>query len=152
MMKHGVIALVLLVSCACTVARAADNGIVTKASKHSVQITMDRFEAAAKERGFTVVARVNHAGAAAKAGLKLHPIELLIFGNPKGGTPIMVAAPTAGIDLPLKTLVWEDADGKVWLSYNSPDWLKARHGVEGAEKPLAGMGKALAAMAAKAVE
>jgi len=86
-MKQSVLALVLLVSCVCAVARAAENGIVTKTSNHSVQISMDRFEAAAKERGLTVVARVNHAGAAAKAGLKLRPIQLLIFGNPKGGTP-----------------------------------------------------------------
>lgn len=151
-MKRIVFALVSLLSCTPAAVAAADNGIVTKASRHSVEVTMDRFAAAAKERGFTVVARVNHAGAAAKAGLKLRPTQLLVFGNPKGGTPIMAAAPTAGIDLPLKALVWEDADGKVWLSYNSPAWLKARHGIEGAEKPLAGMGKALAAMADKAVE
>ncbi|MDH3287004.1 MAG: DUF302 domain-containing protein [Betaproteobacteria bacterium] len=151
-MKSAALALALLVFCAPAAAQAADNGIVTKASKHSVQATMDRFEAAAKERGFTIVARVNHAGAAAKAGLKLRPTQLLIFGNPKGGTPIMAAAPTAGIDLPLKALCWEDGNGNVWLAYNSPAWLKARHGIEGAEKPLAGMGKALAAMATKAVE
>jgi uncharacterized protein (DUF302 family) len=151
-MKSTALVLALLVFCAPAVARAADNGIVTKASKHSVQETMDRFAAAATERGFTIVARVNHAGAAAKAGLRLRPTQLLIFGNPKGGTPIMVAAPTAGIDLPLKALAWEDANGKVWLSYNSPAWLKARHDIRGVEKPLTGMGKALAAMAAKAVE
>jgi len=151
-MKSTWLALALLISCVSTAARSADNGIVTTASRHSVEVTMDRFAAAAKERGFTIVARVNHAGAAAKAGLKLRPTQLLIFGNPKGGTPIMAAAPTAGIDLPLKALVWEDANGKVWLSYNSPAWLKARHGIEGVEKPLAGMSKALAAMAAKAVE
>lgn len=151
-MKNTVVALALLIFFAPAVARAADNGLVTTASNHSVQVTMDRFAAAAKERGFTIVARVNHAGAAAKAGLKLRPTQLLIFGNPKGGTPIMAAAPTAGIDLPLKALAWEDAGGKVWLSYNSPSWLKARHGIEGVDKPLAGMGKALAAMAAKAVE
>jgi uncharacterized protein (DUF302 family) len=151
-MKSTALVIALLVFCAPAVARAADNGIVTKASKHSVQTTMDRFAAAAKERGFTIVARVNHAGAAAKAGLKLRPTQLLIFGNPKGGTPIMAAAPTAGIDLPLKALAWEDANGKVWLSYNSPAWLKARHGIKGAVKPMAKMGKALAAMAATAVE
>lgn len=151
-MKATALVLALLVFCAPAAARAADNGIVTLASKHSVQATMDRFAAAAKERGFTIVARVNHAGAAAKAGLKLRPTQLLIFGNPKGGTPIMAAAPTAGIDLPLKALAWEDANGKVWLSYNSPAWLKARHGIQGVEKPLGKMGKALAAMATKAVE
>lgn len=151
-MKRSVFALAGLLSFTPATVGAADSGIVSKASKHSVTVTMDRFAAAAKERGFTIVARVNHAGAAAKAGLKLRPTQLLIFGNPKGGTPIMAAAPTAGIDLPLKALVWEDANGKVWLSYNSPAWLKARHDIEGAEKPLAGMAKALAAMAAKAVE
>ena len=151
-MKSAVAVLATLVIAAAPFARAADNGLVTQASPHSVQTTMDRFEAAAKKRGFTIVARVNHAGAAAKAGLELRPTQLLIFGNPKGGTPIMVAAPTAGIDLPLKALVWEDAAGKVWLAYNSPAWLKSRHGIEGAEKPLGGMSKALAAMAADAVQ
>ncbi|HXV10434.1 MAG TPA: DUF302 domain-containing protein [Burkholderiales bacterium] len=151
-MKSALVVLATLVITATPLARAADNGLVTQASRHSVQTTMDRFEAAAKKRGFAIVARVNHAAAAAKAGLELRPMQLLIFGNPKGGTPVMVAAPTAGIDLPLKVLVWEDAAGKVWLAYNSPAWLKSRHGIEGAEKPLAGMGKALAAMAADAVD
>ena len=151
-MKISVLLLVLFLSGAVLAARAADNGIITRASKYSVQVTMDRFEAAAKKRGFTIVARVNHSGAAAKAGLKLRPTQLLIFGNPKGGTPIMAAAPTAGIDLPLKALVWEDASGRVWLSYNSPAWLKARHDIGGADKPLSGMEKALAAMSATAVE
>ena len=151
-MKSTLAVLAALVLSAAPVARAADKGMVTQPSAHSVQTTMDQFEAAAKKRGFTLVARVNHSAAAAKAGLKLRPTQLLIFGNPKGGTPIMVAAPTAGIDLPLKVLVWEDAAGKVWLAYNTPEWLKFRHDIEGAEKPLGGMGKALAAMAADAVQ
>ena len=151
-MKSSLLALAMLAITAAPLARAADNGLVTQASRHSVQTTMDRFEAAAKKRGFTIVARVNHAAAAANAGFELRPTQLLIFGNPKGGTPIMVAAPTAGIDLPVKALVWEDAAGKVWLAYNSPAWLKSRHSMEGAEKPLGGMGKALAAMTADAVE
>lgn len=151
-MRSTLLILAAVVLSAAPAARAADKGLVTQPSAHSVQTTMDRFEAAAKKRGFTVVARVNHSAAAAKAGLKLRPTQLLIFGNPKGGTPIMVAAPTAGIDLPLKVLVWEDAAGKVWLAYNSPAWLKFRHDIEGADKPLGGMGKALAAMAAEAVQ
>ena len=151
-MKIGVLILVVFLSGAVLAARAADNGLITKASKYSVEVTMDRFEAAAKKRGFTIVARVNHGQAAAKAGLKLRPSQLLIFGDPKGGTPIMAASPTAAIDLPLKALAWEDASGRVWLSYNSPTWLKARHDIEGVDKSLAGMSKALAAMATTAVE
>ena len=151
-MKIGVLIFVAFLSGAVLAARAADNGIITKASKYSVEVTMDRFEAAAKKRGFTILARIDHGKAAAKAGLKLRPSQLLIFGNPKGGTPIMAVAPTAGLDLPLKALAWEDASGRVWLSYNSSTWLKARHDIEDADKPLAGMSKALSAMADTAVQ
>jgi len=79
-------------------------------------------------KGVAIFALIDHSGEAEKAGLKMRPTQLLIFGNPKGGTPLMLAAPSTAIDLPLKALVWEDADGKVWLSYNSPDYLQQRHG------------------------
>jgi len=94
---------------------------------------MDRLEAAVKAKGLTVFARVDHAAGAADVGLQLRPTALLMFGNAKGGTPLMQAAQTIGIDLPLKALVWQDAAGKTWLSYNDPDWIAKRHGVGGHE-------------------
>jgi len=106
-----------------------DNGMVHLASPRSVPETLLRLEMILKERGVTVFSRVDHSGEAEKVGLKLHPTQLLIFGSPKGGTPVMVAAPTVAIDLPLKALAWEDADGRVWLSYNSAEYLKTRHNI-----------------------
>jgi uncharacterized protein (DUF302 family) len=96
---------------------------------------MDRLEAEIKAKGMTVFARVDHAAGAAQAGLSLRPTEVLLFGNAKAGTPLMQANQTIGIDLPLKALVWQDADGKVWLSYNEPNWLATRHGLAAATKP-----------------
>ncbi len=110
---------------------------------------MQKLIAAVGEKGLTVLAHIDHAGAAAKAGLALHPTDLLIFGNPKGGTPLMQAAQTMGIDLPLKALVWQDGNGKTWLGYNDPGWLAARHGVEN-ETVVEAMCAMLAALAAKA--
>lgn len=109
-------------------AYAADNGIISKPSKYSVSQTIDRFEAVAKEKGATVFVRVDHSAGAEKVGMKMRPTQLLIFGNPKTGTPLMLSAPSMAIDLPLKVLAWEDDKGKVWLSYNSPEYLKKRHG------------------------
>ena len=105
----------------------ANNGLVSIASKYSVEETMQRLESLLKERGIIIFARVDHSGEADKVGLQLHPTKLLIFGSPKGGTPLMQAAPTVTIDLPLKALFWEDADGKVWLTYNDPAYLQQRH-------------------------
>jgi uncharacterized protein (DUF302 family) len=107
---------------------AQAEGLVTKPSPHSAQDTMSRLEAAVKEKGLTVFARIDHAAGAAKVGKTLRPTELLIFGNPQGGTPLMECAQTAGIDLPLKALVWTDEAGKVMLSYNDPAYLAKRHG------------------------
>jgi uncharacterized protein (DUF302 family) len=90
--------------------------------------TIQRLCALLKSKGVAIFALIDHSGEAEKAGLKMRPTQLLIFGNPKGGTPLMLAAPSTAIDLPLKALVWEDTDGKVWLSYNSPDYLQQRHG------------------------
>jgi uncharacterized protein (DUF302 family) len=103
------------------------DGLVTLTSPRSAKDTMDRLEASVKEKGFAVVARVDHAAAAARLNKTLRPTELLIFGNPTGGTPLMECAQTAGIDLPLKALVWSDAAGKVMLSYNDPSYLAKRH-------------------------
>ena len=104
-------------------------GIISRPSKHSVAETLNRVETLLRERGIKIFARVDHGGEAAAAGLSLPPTELLIFGNPKGGTPLMLAAPTAAIDLPLKALAWQDSEGKVWLSYNDPVYLARRFGL-----------------------
>lgn len=105
-----------------------DRGMIDVPSPYSVPETMARLESILKDRGVTVFARVDHSGEAEKAGLTMRPTQLLIFGSPKGGTPVMVAAPRAAIDLPLKALAWEDERGRVWLSYNSPEYLQQRHG------------------------
>ena len=110
-------------------ALAGDGTVVTKPSKYSVSETLSRLEGAVKEKGMQIFARIDHGGEAKKVGLAMRPTELLIFGNPKGGTALMVAKPTAAIDLPMKALVWEDEEGKVWLTYNSPELLHERHGV-----------------------
>ena len=119
----------------------AGEGIISKASKYSVAETLDRVEAVLRGKAITVFARVDHSGEAEKVGLKMRPTQLLIFGNPKGGTPVMVAAPLAAIDLPLKALAWQDDDGKVWLSYNDPEYLRKRFGLTEEEiKTIAGIG------------
>jgi uncharacterized protein (DUF302 family) len=106
-----------------------ENGMVHLRSSYSVPETLRRLEQLVRGRGMTILARIDHSGDAARVGLKMRPTELLIFGNPKGGTPLMVAAPTVALDLPLKALVWEEAEGKVWLSFNSPEYLQQRHQV-----------------------
>jgi len=108
-------------------ASASNNGIINKPSNHSVDETVARLEGILQAKQVTLVALVDHSGEAAKVGLAMRPTKLLIFGNPKGGTPLMLAAPSIAIDLPLKILVWEDGQGKVWLSYNSSEYLKERH-------------------------
>lgn len=117
-------------------AAAADNGLITRPCEYRVGAIIDRLESALTAAGNTIFARVDHSAEADKVGLKLRPAQLLIWGNPKGGTPIMAASPTAAIDLPLKFLAWEDAGGKTWLSYNSLDYLKQRHGVDGLDEAL----------------
>ena len=119
-------------------------GIISKASKYSVAETLDRVEAVLGTKGIRVFARVDHSGEAEKVGLKMRPTQLLIFGNPKGGTPVMVAAPTAAIDLPLKALAWQDDDGQVWLSYNDPEYLKKRFGLTDDQiQTIAGIGSVI---------
>lgn len=106
---------------------APDNGVISKPSSHSVDVTVERLKSILQAKGVTLFALVDHSGEAEKAGMKMPPTKLLIFGNPKGGTPVMLAAPSSAIDLPLKILVWEDGLGKVWLSYNNPLYLQGRH-------------------------
>ena len=105
----------------------ADRGVFRIRAHHSVAETTDRLEALLKERGILVFARIDFSGDAAKAGLTMRPEQLLIFGNPKAGTPLMLASPIAGLDLPLKALVWEDADGATWIAYNDPQYVIRRH-------------------------
>ena len=105
------------------------NGMVHLSSRFSVPETLKRLESLLQSKGLTVFCRVDHSGEAEKVGLKMRPTQLIIFGSPKGGTPLMVASPSLAIDLPLKALAWEDSDGKVWLSYNSPEYLKQRHSI-----------------------
>ncbi|HXQ68228.1 MAG TPA: DUF302 domain-containing protein [Alphaproteobacteria bacterium] len=114
----------------------AAEGLTTVASSFGPKETMDRLEAEIKARGITVFARIDHAAGAAQAGLSLRPTELLVFGNAKAGTPLMQSEQTIGIDLPLKALVWQDASGKVWLSYNDPASLAKRHGIGAGTEPI----------------
>jgi uncharacterized protein (DUF302 family) len=110
-------------------ASSPDNGLIHFSSAYSVAETLQRFESLLHANGLTVFARVDHSGEAEKIALQMRPTQLLIFGSPKAGTPVMVASPTLAIDLPLKALVWEDAGGQVWLSGNSPEYLKQRHNI-----------------------
>lgn len=107
----------------------AADGLITIRSSHGPKETMARLEAAVKAKGLTIFAHVDHAAGAEAVGLTLRPTDLLIFGNAKGGTPLMQSVQEIGIDLPLKALVWQDAGGDTWLSYNDPSWLAKRHGL-----------------------
>lgn len=129
----------------------ATEGLTTLASRFGPKETADRLEAEIKGRGLTVFARIDHAAGAAAAGLALAPTELLVFGNAKGGTPLMQADQRVGIDLPLKALVWQDPAGKTWLSYNEPGWLARRHGLGAATAAaIDGLAAALDAIARNA--
>lgn len=141
--------LALMLSALAASSLAAD-GLVAVKSPYSVKDTLDRLEAAAKGKGLNVFLRLDHAAGAQKIGKTLRPTELLVFGNPQGGTPLMECAQTSGIDLPLKALAWQDAAGQVWLGYNDPRFLAARHAA-GECAVVPNLGKALAGLAAEAV-
>ena len=133
-------------------AMAAD-GLTTIRSSHGAKDTMDRLEAEVKAKGMTVFARIDHAAGAAAVGLPLRPTELLIFGNAKGGTPLMQSMQTIGVDLPLKALVWDDASGSTWLSYNDPGWLAERHGLgHEVDATVSALAAALDALARAAIK
>lgn len=104
-------------------------GIIDRLSNHSVDKTVNRLKGILQAKGVTLFAVIDHSGEAEKVGMQMRPTKLLIFGSPKAGTPLMLATPSIAIDLPLKIVVWEDSQGKVWISYNSPEYLKERHGV-----------------------
>jgi len=128
---------------------AAVDGLIAIKSPHGAKATMDKLEAVVKDKGLNVFARIDHAAGAAKIGKTLRPTELLVFGNPQGGTPFMECAQSVGIDLPLKALVWEDASAQVWLGYNDPAFLAQRHAASSC--PVVGnLQKALSGLAAAA--
>jgi uncharacterized protein (DUF302 family) len=127
-------------------------GLTSIRSRFGPKETMDRLQAEIRAQGMTVFARIDHAAGAAEVGLTLPPTELIIFGNAPAGTPLMQAVQTVGIDLPLKALVWEDAAGKTWLSYNEPGWIVQRHSVANAEQVASKMAAALSAMSRKAAD
>jgi uncharacterized protein (DUF302 family) len=127
----------------------SDNGLITVSSSHGVKDTLDRIESELKSKGMTVFARIDHAAGANEVGLTLAPTELLIFGNAKAGTTLMQARQQIGIDLPLKALAWQDADGRTWLSYNDPTWLAKRHGLGKEVDPVVSAMTAMLAAIAK---
>jgi uncharacterized protein (DUF302 family) len=124
-------------------------GLIDIPSNHSVDETVERLKGILQAKGITLFALVDHSGEAAKAGMKMRPSKLFIFGNPKGGTPVMLAAPNSAIDLPLKILVWEDVQGKVWITYNSPSYLQERHNIPPDLLPNIAVIETLAAKAAE---
>jgi len=106
-----------------------NSGLINIPSNHSVDETVDKLKAILQSKGITIFALIDHSGEAIEAGIKMRPTKLLIFGNPKAGTPVMLVAPSSAIDLPLKILIWEDAQGKAWVTYNSPVYLQERHNI-----------------------
>ena len=129
-----------------------DNGIISIKSVHTVTETINKLEDVLKNKGMTIFKRINHTAGAEKAGITLRPTELLIFGNPKVGTPLMLCSQTAALDLPQKALAYKDKMGQVWLSYNDPAYMAKRHGIKGCEKPLQKVSNALAKFAKVATE
>src|SRR5437660_12856846 len=122
------------------------NGLTSVASSFGPKETMDRLETEIRAQGMAVFARIDHAAGAAEVGLTLRPTELIVFGNARGGTPLMQSEQTVGIDLPLKALVWQDAAGKTFISYNEPSWMAQRHGVANAEAVVSKMAAGLSAI------
>jgi uncharacterized protein (DUF302 family) len=129
--------------------KAMNNGIVDKPANHSVDETVEKLKGILQSKGVAIFAMVDHSGEAAKVGMKMPPTKLLIFGSPKAGTPLMLASPSVAIDLPLKILIWEDAQGKAWLSYNSPAYLRERHSIPAELMQNIAIIEALAAKAAE---
>lgn len=141
----------LFISSMLSLSAAAETGIITVASNHSVQTTLDRLTEIMTSKGITIFARVDHEAGAKKIGTEMAPTQLLLFGNPKLGTPLMMSSRTIGIDLPLKALAWRDDDGKVWVSYNDPAFLKARHEMSDRDPVFEKMAGVLKGLIGKAV-
>ena len=121
----------------------SDDGLVKKSSAHSVEVTAERLSAVLQKKGIKVFANINHQSNAEGVKLELGEVQLLLFGNPRLGTPLMQSNPTAGIDLPMKALIWEDREGKVWLAYNDPSYLVQRHGIKDRQDIVKKMSMAL---------
>jgi uncharacterized protein (DUF302 family) len=126
-----------------------NGGLINIPSNHSVDKTVEKLEAILQLKGIKLFALIDHSGEAIKAGMKMPPTKLLVFGNPKAGTPVMLAAPSSAIDLPLKILIWEDAQGKAWVTYNRPAYLQERHNIPVELLPNASVIEALAKSAAE---
>lgn len=126
-----------------TISAYADNGLISVKSAHDVKTTADRLESILKQKGMNVFIRINHAQGAQNIGKELRPTELVIFGNPKVGTPLMLCAQSVAIDLPQKALIWQDVEGQVWLSYNDPNYLVQRHQIAGCDEVVTKVVKAL---------
>jgi len=154
-LRHVIVSVIAVLLTAALPAFAVD-GLITKPSAHSVNATIDRFEAAVKKRGFIVFARLDHAAAAQSVGLKMPHATVIVFGNPRLGTPIFIKTPTVAIDLPLKAMVWEDANGRVFLSYNSAEYLHGtiyvRHGAPSDKAVVAKLEGTLEVIADEAVK
>lgn len=153
--RYTLSTLLLVSSCAAFAASTdADynNGLITLKSKHDVSETINRLEAVLNKKGMTIFKRIDHSAGAEKAGIKLRPTELLIFGNPKVGTPLMLCSQTAALDLPQKALAYEDDKGQVWLTYNDPAYMALRHNIKDCDKPLQKVTNALAKFAKIATE
>ena len=149
--SHVTVLLIIIVLQAAAADNAVmkENGIIDIASNHSVDETVKKLKGILQAKGITLFALVDHSGEAAKVGTTMRPTRLLIFGNPKAGTPVMLAAPSSAIDLPLKILVWEDVQGKVWITYNSPSYLQERHNIPPDLLPNIAVIETLAAKAAE---
>ena len=137
------ILLMLVLSWVSSFAAAGDDGIVRKTSANSVQGTLDKLEQIVREKGFTVFARIDHAAGAKKVGQELRPTQLLIFGNPKVGTALLQGNQSVGLDLPIRVVAWEGADGAVWVAYNDPAYLTTRHQISDRDKVVGKMTGAL---------
>ncbi|MDO6460958.1 DUF302 domain-containing protein [Granulosicoccaceae sp. 1_MG-2023] len=144
-MKRSILSALAL--CLFAVQALAAEGMVNVRSSHSVNDTADRLESVLKEKGMTVMNRVRHSESAEKAGIELRDTQLLIFGNPKVGSPLMQCQQTVALDLPQKALIWQDEEDVVWVSYNDPQYLVSRHGIEGCDEVIAKVSNALAAFA-----
>lgn len=146
------ITLVLLSLLVLPMVQAADNGLISKKSPYSVSETLDRLEAVVKKKGITIFVRVDHTAGAKKVGMELRPTQLLIFGNPKLGSPLMQSNQKVGIDLPMKALAWQDENGQVWLTYNDPAYMAGRHAISDREEVITKMSGALNKLTNKALE
>lgn len=144
--------LILMVVLSLPLSVMAAEGMVTIKSNYSTEATADKLEAVLEEKGMTVMNRINHAEGAKKAGLELRSTEVVIFGNPKVGTPLMQCAQSVAIDLPQKALIWEDSERVVWLGYNDPEYLKQRHDIEGCDEVIEKVKGALENFAKAATE